>query len=190
MLPARFLILALIIFELLNLVGILNFTLDFSWLGLLVTSGVTFILVEAIYYGFKKNGILLPVFPYFMVALGLWFDAMGDVGHLYGKFIWYDQAAHVLGGSAVMSMAIGIVSRYTRQFKISVLKIIIVSLAFTALFGDLYELEEYLEDVFYHGHQVRLGDGPDTANDLMLNLTGGLLMGAAYIVFKKNQKKL
>jgi uncharacterized membrane protein YjdF len=187
MLPPRLVILALIVFEVLNLIGILNFTLDFSWFGLIVTSGVTFIIVEAIYYYFREKGTALPIFPYIMVALGLWLDAMGDVGHFYGRYEWYDQLAHLFGGASVMSVALGIVTRYTTKFKLSVAAIIFASLAFTALFGDLYELEEYLEDELYHKRTVRLGDGPDTANDIMLNLTGGLIAGAVYLAIRKKK---
>lgn len=185
MLAPRLFVLALITFEFLNLIGILNFTLDFSWLGLIVTSGVTLIIAEAIYYYFRKKGIELSFLPYFMIALALWFDAIGDVGHFYGRISWYDQAAHVLGGSSVMSMAIGILSRFHEKIKISVLTMLFVALAFTALFGDLYELEEYLEDELYHKRTVRLGDGPDTANDIMLNLMGGTAAGIVYLLHKK-----
>ena len=184
---ARILISTLIIFESLNLFGILKFTLDFSWLGLIVTSGVTLVIAEAIYYFFRKKGIGLPILPYFLIALGLWFDAIGDIGHFYGRIAWYDQAAHVLGGVAVMSMAIGILSRYQDKIKISILTMLFIAIAFTALFGDLYELEEYLEDSLYHGRQVRLGDGPDTANDIMLNLTGGLAVGIIYILSSRKK---
>lgn len=39
-----------------------------------------------------------------------------------------------------------------------------------SFFGALYEIEEYLEDFFTAS--MRLGDGPDTANDIMLNVIG------------------
>ena len=185
MILARLLILGLAAFEFSNLFGILDFTLDFSWVGLIVTSLGVFAVIEGVYYISKRNGATLPVFPYYFVAFSLWFDAMGDVGHFYGNLAWYDQAAHFLGGAAVMSVALGIFSRYQEKYKMPLLSIIFISLAFTALFGDLYEMEEYLEDKFYHGRQVRLGDGPDTANDLMLNLSGGAIVGAIYFLSKR-----
>ena len=59
------------------------------------------------------------------------------------------------------------------------------SLGFVALFGDFYEIEEYLEDRLYHGRQVRLGGGPDTADDLLFNLVGGVAVGLVYLFSKK-----
>ncbi|MBU0963868.1 hypothetical protein KKC06_02410, partial [Patescibacteria group bacterium] len=44
----------------------------------------------------------------------------------------------------------------------------------SAFFGVLYELEEYLEDVFTGGN--RLGSGVDTANDMMWNTIGALIV--------------
>ena len=39
--------------------------------------------------------------------------------------------------------------------------------------GTIYEIEEYLEDVFFHSN--RLGDGYDTANDLLMNNSGAFI---------------
>lgn len=49
-----------------------------------------------------------------------------------------------------------------------------LALGASTIFAVLYEVEEYLEDYFFQTN--RLGDGPDTANDLMLNLFGGALL--------------
>ncbi len=185
MLLARFSIISLICFELLNLFGVLNFTLDFSWFGLIVTSSITLALVEAIYRLFRKKNLILPSFPYYIIAASLWFDAVGDIGHFYGNISWYDQVAHFLGGMAVMSMALGILSKYRQKYEMGIVTMIFICLAFTSFFGDLYEMEEYLEDVLYHHRQVRLGDGPDTANDLMMNLIGGTVTGAIYLLTRK-----
>jgi hypothetical protein len=179
---------ALIVFELLNLFGMLDFTLDFSWLGLIVTSAVSLIILEAIYRGFRKNGAALPAFPYVLAAGGLWFDALGDIAHLYGKYAWYDQAAHILGGAILMSISIAILSRVRERNGTSIALMLAICLAFTALFGNFYEFEEYLEDALYHKRQVRLGDGPDTVNDLMLNLFGGASAGAIYFLIRRNKK--
>lgn len=188
MLLGRVLIAALIIFEVLNLFGILNFTLDFSWLGLLVTSIATLMVVEAIYYNFRRKGILLPLLPYLLAGIGLWFDALGDVAHLYGNFAWYDQFMHLLGGGIVMSLSLAVFSNSEKKLSASIFMVLIAALAFTALFGSLYEIEEYLEDQLYHGRQLRLGDGPDTASDLMWNLIGGVGIGIIYLMMRKNNR--
>lgn len=186
MLWGRILIGALILFELLNLAGVLNFTLEFSWLGLLATSVGTFIVLEIIYFVFRRKGILLPQLPYLLAALGLWLDALGDVAHLYGRISFYDQFMHLAGGGIVMALALALLLNFKE--KLPIFLILFLALGFVSFFGDLYEIEEYLEDRFYHARQVRLGDGPDTADDLMWNLIGGLGAGILYAVFKKSKR--
>jgi uncharacterized membrane protein YjdF len=45
-------------------------------------------------------------------------------------------------------------------------------LSISALFGTLYEIEEFSEDVLVNHRQIRLGDGYDTAGDLSANVAG------------------
>lgn len=174
----RILIAALILFETLNLAGVLNFTLDFSWQGLLVTSVGTFLALEIIYFAFRRKGILLPQLPYFLAAVGLCLDALGDVAHFYARAGWYDQFMHIMGGGIVMALAVTFLSNLKEKLPLAL--ILFLALGLVAFLGDLYEIEEYLEDKFYHGRPVRLGTGPDTADDLMWNLIGGISAGIIY----------
>ena len=57
-----------------------------------------------------------------------------------------------------------------------------MALCLNVLFAVLYEIEEYSEDFFYGTN--RLGDGPDTANDLMLNLIGGAIIILAIMAYR------
>lgn len=184
---ARIILLSLIGFESLNFFGFLPYATYFSWLGLLVTSIGALAVIEMIYYAFKREGVILPTLPYLVSGVSLWLDALGDVAGLYGKFGWYDQAAHIIGGAAIMSVAIAMFSQYRERHKISLALMLFISISFVGLFGSIYEIEEYLEDRYYHGEQKRLGDGPDTANDLLVNLMGGLATGATYAYFSKKK---
>jgi len=182
---ARILLLSLIGFESLNFLGVLPFATYFSWIGLLVTSVGALIVLEVVYYLFRKSRVILPTLPYIISSISLWFDAFGDVARLYGKFGWYDQAAHIIGGVAIMSVAIAMFAHYREKHKISLALMLFISISFVGLFGSVYEIEEYLEDRYYHGEQKRLGDGPDTADDLLMNFLGGLAGGAAYAYFSR-----
>ena len=188
MIVPRILIGALVGFELLNIAGVLNFTLDFSWLGLLVTSVGTFIVIETAYHVFRRRNIFLSPSPYSLAVAGLWLDALGDILHWYARFGWYDQFMHFAGGVIVMTISLVIFSKIQKKFSLPLFAVLLFSLAFVSLSGTLYETEEYLEDRFYHGHQLRLGDGPDTADDLMWNLAGGLGVGAIYLIARKQKE--
>lgn len=185
MLLGRVAISALVLFELLNLAGVLKFTLDFSWLGLLATSVVSWTILEGLYYFFRKRGASLSGFPYFFAAVVLWLDVLGDVAHFYGRYGWYDQVMHLVGGGAVMVIALAVFSKAKIRFELPIVAVLILAIGLVALLGSFYEIEEYLEDRFYHGRPVRLGDGPDTADDLMWNLIGGVAAGSTYLFVKK-----
>lgn len=186
---ARILILLLIGFEALNFFGFLPYATYFSWLGLLVTSIGAMIVIELVYLLFRREGVILPTLPYLISGASLWLDALGDVMGLYGKFSWYDQFSHIAGGMAVMSVAIAMFSQYRERHKISLALMLFIAISFTSFFGSLYEIEEYLEDRYYHGEQKRLGDGPDTADDLLMNFIGGLAAGASYAYFSKRSRR-
>lgn len=184
MIFARILTLALILFEALNLIGILHFTLDFAWTGLLITSIGVMVLVELVYWKLRRIGTNIPAYPYLLASLGLWIDALGDVAHWYGRFNWYDQTAHFIGGAIVMAIAIEITRSYLKDIR-SWRVIFLIALFSVSFFGSVYEIEEYLEDKYFHGRQVRLGDGPDTVNDILLNILGGVTLGGLSLVFRR-----
>lgn len=170
---------ALIAFELLNLLSLLKFSLEFTWLGLLITAIAVWSTIEivAIKYQRKKHHPLH--WSIWTIALaGLTLDASGDFFHLYGKFNWWDQLVH-LSVSAVVCFTLFIVItafwidkfEFSLLFKSGRIKLSLFLAATTTMtFGALYEIEEYLEDVFFDTN--RLGPGVDTANDLFLNFLG------------------
>ena len=107
------------------------------------------------------------------------------MAHFYGRYGWYDQAMHLVGGGVVMAIVLAVFSKVSIRFELPIAAVLVLAIGLVALFGSFYEIEEYLEDRFYHGHTVRLGDGPDTADDLMWNLVGGAAAGSIYLFTRK-----
>ena len=178
---ARLLFAVLIIFELLNYLKILQFSLEYTWLGLVLTSSFCFILLEAIAYKYKqKKGHYLHWSIWLIIAAGLSLDAFGDFFHFYGKYNWWDQFVHLFISAVVCFTLFIIVSAFwidrfrfslllkTGRLKLSLLLAVTSAMSLSAL----YEIEEYLEDVIFKTN--RLGPGADTANDLVFNLIGVL----------------
>ncbi len=175
-------------FEGLNWFGVLDFTLDFSWLGLIVTATAVVALLEGSAFLLKRTtGRGLHPVAYFAGAAGLAVDAIGDMAHLYGRFAWYDQVAHFLGGAVVGIVAFNVLWQLEQAGRIRLggwgRGFAVVAAA--AFFGSLYEIEEYLEDLWRWHRQVRLGDGPDTANDLLLNIVGAIAVVAAVALWQR-----
>lgn len=165
-----------IIFELLNWIGVLNFTLDFTWIGLVITAVFVWVAIELISHHLKKaTGEGLPWSIYFISLFGITWDALGDVVHWYAQFVWYDQAAHIIGGSALGIVAFITLWRLNQAKKIILPRWLLNTLSLTIanMVGVLYEVEEYTEDII--SLSDRLGSGVDTVNDMLLNLVGALV---------------
>lgn len=188
LLMARLGLASLVGFEGLNWVGVLGFTLDFSWLGLIVTAVAVIILLEAAAFFLRRaTGRGLHAIAYLAATAVLFVDALGDILHLYGRFDWYDQFAHLVGGAVVGLVAFNVFWQLEAagRIRLGVWLRGVSVVAMGALFGALYEIEEYLEDAWKWHRQVRLGDGPDTANDLLLNIIGAIAVVAAVAVWQR-----
>ena len=168
---------AWLVFEFLNYIGVLHFTIDFSWLGLVLTAGFVWVVLEIVSWRLKKvSGKPLPWIAFLLSLLSVSFDAFGDTHHFYSRFDWYDQVAHVIGGAMAALVAFVVFWRLVEAGRIMLGKKLtgFVALCISAFLGVLYELEEYLEDVFT-GSQ-RAGNSVDTSNDLLWNTVGALVI--------------
>lgn len=166
----------LILFEVANYIKVFHFTVDFTWLGLLITSIFVFAALEiGDVVLAKKLHTVLPRAVWPLSFLAVAFDAFGDMLHFYSHWIWYDQIGHFLGG-AIATLVIERIYRAvarTHEWKHPHHLSLLFALGLSTVFGVLYEIEEYLED--YFKLTSRLGDGRDTANDLLMNLLGALI---------------
>ncbi|MFA6306776.1 MAG: hypothetical protein WCV70_03990 [Patescibacteria group bacterium] len=178
---ARFLFAGLIIFEILNFLKILQFNTQFTWLGLVITAIFCFALLEITASRYRqKKGHYLHWSVWIIVTIALGLDAAGDFFHLYGNIIWWDQAVHYSVSAIINFTLFAIINafwidkfEFCLLFKQGRLKLaLFLSTTSTIGLGALYEVEEYLEDIFFHTN--RLGPGADTANDLTMNILGAL----------------
>jgi uncharacterized membrane protein YjdF len=195
---ARLLFAGLIIFEILNFLKILQFNTQFTWLGLVITSIFVLTLLEITAYKYRqKKGHYLHWSIWIIITTGLGLDAAGDFFHLYGKISWWDQAVHY-SVSAIMAFALFAVInafwidkfKYSLLLKEGRLKLaLFLATTSTISLGALYEVEEYLEDIFFHTN--RLGPGADTANDLTLNILGAIttviIVSVYYLITHKRK---
>lgn len=174
---SRLAFLGLLLFELLNYFKLLHFTLDFTWLGLVWTVSVIWFFTEILsFYLKKKCQRPLSGLIFLLITLVVYFDAGGDVFHLYSRFNWYDQVMHLAGGGAatLIIFYLLLIFNSCQIIKLGRFALSLFALGVSAIFGMLYEIEEYLEDYFKGTN--RLGDAFDTANDLLLDLLGGLFI--------------
>ncbi|MEK7640147.1 MAG: DUF2238 domain-containing protein [Patescibacteria group bacterium] len=163
--------------EVLSWAKVIPLTLEFTWFGLILTASVAWGAVELISLRLRKVGAQsLWGGTLLLVLISQCTDAGGDIFRLYSAYNWYDQVAHVVGGAAValiffnLLTSLHIAQRIQLGVKFRGWLAVMGSMAI----GSLYELEEYGEDVIFGSH--RLGDAFDTANDMLMNTLGALLL--------------
>lgn len=193
----RFFLAALVVFNFLNLIGVLHFTLQFTWRGLFITALVTWAILEGVAYRyFLKKGFGLHAIIWIIVFLSLVMDASADIFHLYSRFEWWDQCTHfVNSGLICLAIFISISAFWLNRPGLALLHKparlhlgLFISATTTMALSALYEIEEYIEDVLYGTH--RSGPGTDTPNDLLCNALGIILSVAIiWIIMKLRHKK-
>ncbi|MBU0731793.1 hypothetical protein KKC88_02835 [Patescibacteria group bacterium] len=183
-------LIGLLLFELLNYLGILNYEVEFTWTGLIITILLIFIGLQIVMHYTETNfGVSLGNRIWLIVLIGIYLDAFADMFNLYARFIWFDQVVHFNAGillCLVLFWFIGNIEK-TKQIRLPLwLKNLFIFSAALTL-GVVYEIEEYLEDVFTGSN--RLGDGMDTANDLVMAGMGCILtLIVLEVIFKQGIK--
>jgi hypothetical protein len=186
----RIVFIALIGFEAANLFGVLNFELDYSWFGLIVTALAVWISLEIVnYLHIKKIGKILPGIVVIFPTASILLDALGDILHFYSKYEWYDQLAHFTGGMSTVLVLFYIIRVYIfyKGFKVGKRFVGIYALFGTSFFAAIYEIEEYAETILLNNN--RLGDRLDTPNDLLLTILGGGVGALIIMIFLHLRKK-
>ena len=108
-----------------------------------------------------------------MVTVALWLDAFGNFQHLYGTVVWWDRFTHFVGGMAISSFLIDLcLGVNAAKLKIGTGLVIIFAFLLGQFIGGLYEISEYLGDMWFQ--TGRVGERFDSARDLLFNLLGGL----------------
>lgn len=177
---------ALFLFELANYVGILHFQVDYTWFGRLVSTGTVFGVLLALDFFFsKKLNSFLPARVWLCGALLIIGDFSGDFFGLYKGWDQYDQLVHFLGGPILVGAFIAIFEALSRiqAWRHPGYVTYLLALGTSAIWAVLYEAEEYIEDLIFHSN--RLGDGPDTANDLLMNLVGGAVFIGVTVLYRR-----
>lgn len=181
---------ALLAVEILGWAGVFVIEPAFTWFGMVLTLAVVwaaFEFLEIIRRRGKFIGFHWTTWP--LAFLAVLVDAAGDVFQLYSIWWSYDRLAHFFGGAVAMITALNILHVVMQARRHHLPRWVVLPLAYgmTAVFSVLYEIEEFLEDRFTGSK--RLGDGPDTVDDMMLNLLGAALVGVGYFIVRRMWKR-
>lgn len=164
-------LLVLMIVEFASLQNYITLQPSFTALGLFIQSSLFYCFFEIIHYYIRLYRRVPPWWIASSTVILLTLDATGDYLNWYAKFKYFDAMLHFF---APLVATLGIWS-IRRTFQISTTyKTLFFSIApCVVTLVALYEMEEYLEDLIT-GSQ-RLGNGFDTANDLLMGFFGAFL---------------
>jgi uncharacterized membrane protein YjdF len=95
-------------------------------------------------------------------------DALGDYLDWYATIVYFDSSLHFLLPAAAVAGFWQL--RISLHLPVSYRYVVYTVAPCVIVLATLYEVEEYLEDILT-GSQ-RLGDGFDTANDLLMGVLG------------------
>ncbi len=177
------LFLGLFLFELLNLLGILEVRLDYTWRGRVISTAFVFLVAYGVDSVMRRwVGKRLSGWVWVAMILLILVDFCGDVFRLYLSVGWYDRFAHALSGPLVAGSLFLVFRDLAAGLAWRVPRGVVGLLAFGTheTFSVLYEMQEYLEDVLFGSR--RSGGGMDTADDLTLSFVGGALTIVACVL--------
>lgn len=158
--------------ELLAVLGVLNVQVTYTTFGLLLTSTAVFLGIEIVHRLIQSHHpVGLQWWSTLPVVASTLLDAGGDFFHWYSRFAWFDTALHFFGTFAATAFVWNIVSIFLKN-KADHRILLWATCASGIALGAVYEIEEYLEDFVTASN--RLGDGPDTGNDLTMDALGAV----------------
>ncbi len=177
---------ALLAFEILCWTGVLHFTLDFSWVGLVGTSVAVLLML----FYFNPQGLV-----WFAAFFGVALDGISDVTHMYDYWYPWDRFVHTTGGFCAGLIVFFILRDLEKRGLIRFNGAMIIPAVFvtTCTVGFFYEYWEFLVDLLYFGRPKELGDGPDTVDDMILNVLGSMIFlavyfGGKYVIQKRRER--
>lgn len=144
-------------------------------IALAVTDGAVVAFLFIIRRSFSEREQALLTMIAIAAALGVWFDALGNFAHLYGKILWWDRVAHGFGAAAATVMAAGLLLRAEVRSRLRMTPgmHMFVAVSIGMLFTVLYEISELIGDELYPALH-RITDLHDTADDLRWNLIAAI----------------
>ncbi len=172
----------LLVVEILSATIITDVQPSFTIFGLILQSTVTWLAFEIMYWYIRKHKKKLFWWIPVSIVIPVYLDAIGDYLFWYDQFRYYDAVLHFIVPAVITSVLANIIPQFRPNIlKQSLWPFMIASLVI--VIGVVYEIEEYLEDLIFGSN--RLGDGFDTANDLLMDVLGALLPAVIIYIYTR-----
>lgn len=142
---------------------------------------------EIIFYIFKIK------IPYSLISFYTIFifisKYLGGNNFFYSTMPYYDKIVHMIYGVFCFFVSLLILKKNNIYIKEKLILNIILIISITLASSTLWEIFEYLFDVFFHQNNQRLETGVnDTMIDLIVELVGVIIPSVIYILEQKLNK--
>ncbi|MFH0951881.1 MAG: hypothetical protein V1838_01695 [Patescibacteria group bacterium] len=171
---------------------VLELALQYDTFARQLALASTNILLVLLYWGvsryLRQHSVVLPNWIWFLVAWGIWLDAIGNFAGLYARFTWWDQFVHFFNPITITVVFFFIFEgfRASRQYDLPKYWHYYVVISGAMFISVLYELTEYLGDILFDTH--RITNLLDTVDDLWWALLASIIV--VLILGQKSRKKL
>lgn len=133
--------------------------------------------------------LILGLFIFILVL-----HILATVNHWYWIYKWLDIPMHFLGGLWLAMIFFWLIHPHLDFKGHRAILVIVLSLAFVAFLGVLWEFWEFVHDFFftknlYFGNQFIIEKRIDVVKDLFFDLVGGLVLTLLFLFQVKSQKK-
>lgn len=138
----------------------------------------------------RRKGIELHWLSAIFIAAAIWFDAMGNFLFLYRDLLWWDRVSHLVGSIAPAFVISTILLQLRTAGRIVSPSwwMNFSALASAMLLSVLYEISEYLGDLWLPTHRVT--DVFDTPDDLLWNLIGAAIgIFVSRVIYSQTHRK-
>ena len=185
-----------LVFDVLNLIGVLHIQIDFSWLSMLVIGLGAWLGIELFATFLTQHN--LPTLPWcfdLLAFAGVTWNIIDALAYSAIRPGWYDSLVHALSAAAVASVFYFIFHQLRQSGSIIVPPRTLGFFAFvmTILFCVLYKFTEYFDTIL--SHDGRLGSGVSgglhTDGGFFWNVIGAALFTyTAVCVTRWRQRKI
>lgn len=144
--------------------------------ALAITNILSSLILLTVIRKLHSYGACLPWVTAWLVAIGVWFDALGNFINFYSRFSWWDKLAHGIGSAAAALALFALLNGLQHLGRIRLTRWLtaLFAMSCTTLLAAIYEISEYLGDQWFATHRVT--DLYDTADDLLWNTIGVVLV--------------
>lgn len=159
-------------------------------IALSITDLFVIVIFYAVYRRLKnKYQIILPGYMAWVAALAVWLDAAGNFAHFYVKYFWYDKMTHFEASLSLMIPLFYVFYQLNQKgyIKLNLFHIILYPLSITMLLASVYEITEWLGDMWFNTYRVT--GRFDSPTDLAANLSGALAVALFGIWVTRKKKK-